>query len=127
MTDRLTDLAADLRKHSAADVHLDLATRLLYSTDASSYQILPLAVVVPKHYDDVLATVEACQRQDLLADFSVEHVTLTIWSAGHGLAELLLNGQLRDLGIETTPEAAAQVAAAVTQSIRTGLWHRAKT
>ena len=60
MNDRLEALAADLRKHSAASVHLDLATRLLYSTDASSYQILPLAVVIPRHDDDVLATVEAC-------------------------------------------------------------------
>ncbi len=65
MTDRLQDLAADLRKHSAASVHLDLATRLLYSTDASSYQILPLAVVIPRHDDDVLATVEACVQLGL--------------------------------------------------------------
>ena len=61
----LAELAADLRKFSAAGVHLDLATRLLYSTDASSYQITPLAVVIPKYDDDVLATVAACIRLGL--------------------------------------------------------------
>ncbi|MCW5857980.1 MAG: FAD-binding protein [Caldilineales bacterium] len=57
---RLDALAADLRKHSSVELHRDLPTRLLYSTDASNYQIMPLAVVLPRHDDDVLATVEAC-------------------------------------------------------------------
>ncbi|MCO6450713.1 MAG: FAD-binding protein [Caldilineales bacterium] len=60
MTAILEALAADLKKHSAAEIHIDHATRLLYSTDASSYRIMPLAVVAPRHYDDVLATAEAC-------------------------------------------------------------------
>lgn len=65
MRERLQDLAADLKKHSSAEVYLDLPTRLLYSTDASNYQITPLAVVIPRHEDDVLATVEACIALDL--------------------------------------------------------------
>lgn len=60
LSDRLDELAADLRKHSSAELRRDLPTRLLYSTDASNYQVMPLAVVLPKHDDDVLATVEAC-------------------------------------------------------------------
>ncbi len=64
MTHRLHDFAAELRKHSGASIHLDLPTRLLYSTDASNYQILPLAVVIPRHEDDVLATIEACLHCD---------------------------------------------------------------
>ena len=56
----LQDFAQTLRKYSAAEIKTDLASRILYSTDASIYKIMPLAVVVPRHYDDVLATVETC-------------------------------------------------------------------
>ncbi|RME82505.1 MAG: FAD-binding oxidoreductase, partial [Caldilineae bacterium] len=65
MDDQLTAFAADLRRHSAAEIYIDTATRLLYSTDASLYQIMPLAVVIPRHYDDVLATVETCRQYRL--------------------------------------------------------------
>ncbi len=65
MNDLLETFAADLIKYSSAEVYTDQATRLLYSTDASIYQIMPLAVVVPRHYDDVLATVELCIREGL--------------------------------------------------------------
>ena len=65
MSERLQALAADLKKHSSAEVYIDLPTRLLYSTDASNYQMVPLAVVIPRHEDDVLATVEACMALDL--------------------------------------------------------------
>ncbi|NOZ70490.1 MAG: FAD-binding protein, partial [Chloroflexi bacterium] len=65
MSDHLQDFAAELTKHSNAEVYTDLATRLLYSTDASIYQITPLAVVVPRLDEDVLATMEICQRENL--------------------------------------------------------------
>ena len=60
MNTKIQDFAQTLRKYSAAEIYTDLATRILYSTDASIYKMTPLAVVVPKHYDDVLATVETC-------------------------------------------------------------------
>ena len=56
----IQDFAQTLRKYSAAEIKTDLASRILYSTDASIYKMTPLAVVIPKHYDDVLATVETC-------------------------------------------------------------------
>ena len=56
----IQDFAQTLRKYSAAEIKTDLATRILYSTDASIYKMMPLAVVIPKHDDDVLATVETC-------------------------------------------------------------------
>jgi FAD/FMN-containing dehydrogenase/Fe-S oxidoreductase len=54
------DFAQTLRKYSAAEIKTDLTSRILYSTDASIYKMMPLAVVIPKHDDDVLATVETC-------------------------------------------------------------------
>ncbi|HEY52421.1 MAG TPA: FAD-binding protein [Caldilineae bacterium] len=65
MNQRLQDFAADLKKRSRAEVYTDLPTRLLYSTDASNYQILPLAVVVPRDKEDVLATAATCIAYDL--------------------------------------------------------------
>ena len=51
------DLAAAGWKHT-----LRLTTRMLYSTDASNYQIEPIGVVFPRHADDVCATHEIAAR-----------------------------------------------------------------
>lgn len=60
--DRLRDLMHDLSRHTQAELYFDTFTRVLYSTDASIYQILPLGVVIPRTEEDVIATVEACAR-----------------------------------------------------------------
>ena len=44
------------------EVLLDRMTRGLYSTDASIYQIEPLAVVIPRDADDVAAAMSVAQR-----------------------------------------------------------------
>ncbi len=65
MNENLQEFAADLNKQSNAEVYTDLPTRWLYSTDASNYQILPLAVVVPRDKEDVLATAATCIKYNL--------------------------------------------------------------
>ena len=52
---RIAELADELLPLLAGEVHLDPMTRLLYSTDASNYQIEPLGVVFPRNVDDVIA------------------------------------------------------------------------
>jgi FAD/FMN-containing dehydrogenase/Fe-S oxidoreductase len=47
------------------DVRADAMTRSLFSTDASVYQMMPLAVVSPRDRDDVAATMALCARYDL--------------------------------------------------------------
>jgi FAD/FMN-containing dehydrogenase len=42
-------------------VGFDAGARALYATDASNYRQVPLAVVVPRSIDDVIATVAACR------------------------------------------------------------------
>ncbi|MFM8322766.1 MAG: FAD-binding and (Fe-S)-binding domain-containing protein, partial [Chloroflexota bacterium] len=44
------------------DVRTDRSTRLLYSTDASIYQVEPLGVAFPRHTDELQAIVEGCAR-----------------------------------------------------------------
>jgi FAD/FMN-containing dehydrogenase/Fe-S oxidoreductase len=51
-------LQAELKQRVAGEVRFDRAARMLYSTDASNYQIEPIGVVLPKTTEDVLATVE---------------------------------------------------------------------
>jgi FAD/FMN-containing dehydrogenase/Fe-S oxidoreductase len=56
------EIAAELRKRVEGDVHFDRTSRLLYSTDASMYQIEPIGVVVPRHKGDVQAVIEIANR-----------------------------------------------------------------
>ncbi len=56
----LRALAADLSRDISGEVRFDDWTRMLYSTDASIFQIMPLGVVFPKNEEEVLATVERC-------------------------------------------------------------------
>src|ERR1700757_5104816 len=51
-------LARHLRKHLTGEVRFDAASRKLYSTDASIYQIEPLGVVIPRTVEDVVVTVQ---------------------------------------------------------------------
>src|SRR5574340_1248133 len=55
------DLIHDLRA-AVSEAHFDLMTRLLYSTDASVYQKVPLGVVLPHDADEVAAAVEVAVK-----------------------------------------------------------------
>jgi FAD/FMN-containing dehydrogenase/Fe-S oxidoreductase len=56
------EIEAELNKRIEGDVRFDKYSRLLYSTDASIYQIEPIGVVVPRHKGDVQATMEVARR-----------------------------------------------------------------
>src|SRR5512142_2510776 len=56
------DFVAKLRPHFRGDIRNDLASRRLYSTDASIYQIEPLGVVLPRTQDDLQAAVELAAK-----------------------------------------------------------------
>lgn len=52
------DFLAELGKHFTGDLRLDSASRILYSTDASMYQIEPLGIAIPRTQDDLQSVVE---------------------------------------------------------------------
>ncbi|MEM7354023.1 MAG: FAD-linked oxidase C-terminal domain-containing protein [Acidobacteriota bacterium] len=58
-------LEQDLRHAIRGDVFFDDVTRGIYATDASNYQIQPVAVVVPRDRDDVKAAVEIAARHEV--------------------------------------------------------------
>src|SRR5438128_8906322 len=56
------EIEAELKKRVEGDIHFDRTSRLLYSTDASIYQIEPIGVVVPRHKGDVQAVIEVANK-----------------------------------------------------------------
>src|SRR3990172_9387667 len=52
------DFLHELKKRFTGDLRLDPASKALYSTDASMYQIEPLGVAIPKTQDDLIAAVD---------------------------------------------------------------------
>lgn len=58
-------LVDDLSKVVSGEVRFDKMTRVLYSTDASIYQIEPIGVVIPRTAEDVIAVVETANRHNV--------------------------------------------------------------
>ena len=58
----IPDFLNELKKRFTGDLRLDRASRILYSTDASMYQIEPLGVAIPKNQDDLQAVVELAAK-----------------------------------------------------------------
>lgn len=59
------DLAAELQQVVQGEVRFDGYSRMLYSTDASLYQIQPVGVVIPKREEDVHAVVEIAAKRGI--------------------------------------------------------------
>ncbi|OZM77225.1 FAD-binding and (Fe-S)-binding domain-containing protein [Pseudonocardia sp. MH-G8] len=54
-------LARDLTRSLDGEARFDEGSRALYANDASIYRELPLGVVLPRHADDVFATLAICR------------------------------------------------------------------
>ena len=59
------DFLHELKKRFTGDLKLDPASRILYATDASMYQIEPLGVAIPKTQDDLQAAVELAAKHKI--------------------------------------------------------------
>ena len=53
-----TQVEHELRKTITGDIKFDSYSKLLYSTDASIYQMEPIGVVLPRNTEDVMATMQ---------------------------------------------------------------------
>src|SRR5262250_1669063 len=61
----MNDLEQELRRVVEGDVRFDKYSRLLYSTDASIYQVEPIGVVIPRYERDVQAVIEVANRRNV--------------------------------------------------------------
>ncbi len=59
------EIADELRRRVSGEVRFDPHSRLLYSTDASIYQMEPVGVVIPRSVADVQAVVEFAAREGI--------------------------------------------------------------
>ena len=53
-------LAKQLARHISGEVRFDDMMRVLYSTDASHYQVYPIGVVLPKTNEEIQTAVQLC-------------------------------------------------------------------
>lgn len=63
--EKLAEFVVVCRREVAGELRTDAYTRVLYSTDASLYQLLPHAVLIPRTVDDVTAAVALAARYDI--------------------------------------------------------------
>lgn len=57
-----SDLARRIGELVEGEVRFDRYSRILYSTDASVWQIEPIGAVIPRHHGDVQALLQVCAR-----------------------------------------------------------------
>jgi FAD/FMN-containing dehydrogenase/Fe-S oxidoreductase len=127
----VNDLEHELRKRVRGSVRFDQGSRLLYSTDASMYQVEPIGVVIPRDADDVAAAFDVARAQRvallprgggtsltgqtvnraLVLDFSqhmnevVEVNAEELWARVQpGLVQDELNAHVRPLGLLFGPD-----------------------
>jgi FAD/FMN-containing dehydrogenase/Fe-S oxidoreductase len=74
-----------LRKHCDAEVRFDAVARVLYSTDASIYQIEPIGVVIPRTRAALAQAVEIAVEQRVPMVPRGGGTSLSGQSIGHGL------------------------------------------
>ncbi len=61
----LQELVHELARQVQGEIRFDKLSRLLYSTDASIYQVEPVGVVIPRCKEDVAATVQTAARHGI--------------------------------------------------------------
>ena len=61
----LPDFLAALEKHVNGALRTDEYSKILYSTDASIYQVMPYGVMIPEHTDHVQAAVELANQYEI--------------------------------------------------------------
>ena len=81
----MNDLEHQLRGLIKGDVRFDTGTRLLYSTDASMYQVEPVGVVIPRDADDVQAALELARKHGVAILSRGGGTSLTGQTVNHAL------------------------------------------
>ncbi|MED5587498.1 MAG: FAD-binding oxidoreductase, partial [Chloroflexota bacterium] len=84
------DVENALKRRVSGEVRFDPFSRVLYSTDASIYQMEPVGVVIPRNVEDVLAVIEVANETGVpvlpraggtsLAGQTVNHAIVTDFS-----------------------------------------------
>ena len=60
-----TKLIKEIENKIDGEIKCDIGTRILFSTDASIYQILPLGVVFPRNMDDISNVINIAKHEGI--------------------------------------------------------------
>src|SRR5581483_1603428 len=58
------ELSNAIRRRTHAEVRFDAGSRALYASDLSMYRQVPVGVVIPRSYQDVIETVKLCREYE---------------------------------------------------------------
>src|SRR5690242_12676512 len=97
------DFTNELSKHFTGDIRDDVASRILYSTDASIYQIEPQGVAIPKTQDDLQYAVELAAKYEI--PFLPRGAGTSLAGQAIGDALILDCSRWLDSIVEVNPEA----------------------
>ncbi len=61
----VSEYLAELAKQTSGDIRTDRYSRVLYSTDASIYRVVPLGVVLPRNSEELQAAVELAAKHQV--------------------------------------------------------------
>ena len=81
----MNDLERELGKIIRGDVRFDAGSKLLYSTDASMYQVEPVGVVIPRDIEDVQAALELARTHGVAILSRGGGTSLTGQTVNHAL------------------------------------------
>ena len=81
----MNDLERELQKIVRGDVRFDAGSKLLYSTDASMYQMEPVGVVIPRDAEDVQAALELAKKHGVALLSRGGGTSLTGQTVNHAL------------------------------------------
>ncbi len=81
----LNELQRDLQMRLEGEVQFDPFTRVLYSTDASNFQIEPLGVVLPRDEDEICAVVEIAREYGIPVIARGAGTSMAGQALGHGI------------------------------------------
>jgi FAD/FMN-containing dehydrogenase/Fe-S oxidoreductase len=82
---RVNDLERELKKIIRGDVRFDVGSKLLYSTDASMYQMEPVGVVIPRDVGDVQGALELARKHGVAVLSRGGGTSLTGQTVNHAL------------------------------------------
>ena len=83
--EKMKQFRSDLKEAIKGDVSFDDFTRGIYATDASIYQIMPVAVVLPKDEQDVINSVKTALKYNVSIVPRGGGTSLGGQAAGHAL------------------------------------------
>jgi AcrR family transcriptional regulator len=78
--------------------------RVMFGADTDKTQHPSLSIAAEQAFGDLLEVVALCQAAGILGGQEPRQAAGPLWSLVHGIASLVIDGELRNVGIDQDPE-----------------------